>query len=292
MTSGAIEYEALAVDPRQAPRVGRPRGLVLASCLVVAIAVGCAILGSLIAPYNPNTQNLLLGLSGPSSGHLLGTDSLGRDVLSRLIGGTRLAIIGPLVAAACALVLSVPAGITAGYKGGVVDDILMRIADAGYALPSLLVVAVLVGVLGGGLILTATVLGVLFAPYDARVVRGVTLEQRPLPYVEAAQVLGLSDRQVMRRHILPNVLPFILVNVCIDFAFGLVTLAGLDFLGLGAGPASDTWGAMLASAQQDLFVSPVAVLAPSAAIVLLAVTVNILGDWFYESFRRRTVGGQ
>jgi peptide/nickel transport system permease protein len=260
----------------------RPTVLVLIAFVVLTVIVVIALFGRLIAPQNPSLQNLADATASPSGAHWLGTDNLGRDILSRVLAGGGQALIGPLVIALGAMVISVVAGIWAGYTGGWFESAVMRLVDLGYALPPLLVALVIAGVAGGGYWIGVAVLLVLFSPYDIRIVRSVALEQRGLPYVEAARTLGLSRTWIMTRHILPNVVPFVIVDFCLDFAFALVTLSGLSYLGLGAPPGSPDWGRMLSDNQSQIFGDPLGALAPGLLILLTAAAVNIIGDWGAE----------
>ena len=255
--------------------------------VVLAAVVVCAIFGPWIAPYDPNDPDLLASLEPPSREHPLGTDDLGRDILSRTIVGARTAIVGPLLIAFGAALIGNVLGLIAGYRGGVTDSAISRWVDFVYALPALLVAIVVVGVLGGGYFLAVALLVVLFSPIDTRIVRGATLDQRSRPYVEAARMLGLSDRRIMTRHVWPNVLPLALANAFLTFAFAIVSLSALSFLGLGVGPATPDWGRMLADSRTLLFDVPTAALAPGIAIVLTAASVNVIGDWLYERLSER-----
>jgi peptide/nickel transport system permease protein len=262
----------------------RPGGsVVILGCGVLIVLVFfCAITGTLLAPHDPAAQNLLLGTSGPSGAHLLGTDDSGRDMLSRVIAGSRTAVVGPLVIAVGAGLLGTFFGLNAGYRGGWIDAAIMRAADVAYSLPGLLVAIVLLGVLGGGYFVAVAVLLVLTAPYDTRLIRGATLAQRGLPYVDAARTMGLSSRRIMFRHIWPNLLPLILANSFLNFAFSLVSLSALSFLGLGSGPGSADWGRMLSDNLSLLNQAPLTVIAPGIALVLTATSMNLLGDRLYE----------
>lgn len=256
-------------------------GAILLVMLVLAVA------GSAIAPHNPAVQSLGASSASPGHGYLLGTDSLGRDIFSRVLVGARLALAGPLVIALGTMTISVIFGVLSGYQGGLVETIVMRGVDIGYALPPLLIAIVVAGVVSGGYWVAVAVLVVVSSPYDVRIIRAVTLEQRQLPYIEAARVLGLARRRIMVRHILPNVLPFIIVNFCLDFAFALVTLSGLSFLGLGAPPGSSEWGRMLSDNQALVFTNALGALAPGIMIVLAAASVSMIGDWVAERFAAR-----
>ena len=154
-------------------------------------------------------------------------------------------------------------------------------------MPALLVAIVVVGVLGGGYFLAVGLLVILFSPVDTRIVRGATLDQRSRAYVEAARMLGLPSRRIMVRHIWPNVLPLALANAFLTFAFSIVSLAALSFLGLGVGPGTADWGRMLSDSRTLLFDVPAAALAPGIAIVVTAASVNVIGDWLYERLSDR-----
>jgi peptide/nickel transport system permease protein len=246
-----------------------------------------AIAGLLIAPYDPYQTDLLIGITRPSTEHWLGTDDLGRDVLSRTIVGARTALVGPALVALGAMLIGSVLGVFAGYRGGRWDALVMRWVELMYALPGLLVAIVVVGVLGGGYARAVALLVVLTAPYDTRLIRGATLEQRNLAYVEAAEVLGLPRRNIMFRQIWPNLAPIVVANTFLTFAFALVALAALSFLGLGVGPGTADWGRMLSDSRVLLFENPWTAFAPAAMLVLTAVSMNLLGDWAYERLSDR-----
>jgi peptide/nickel transport system permease protein len=269
-----------------APRVGRARrwrlpvvSLALAWLGIVGVLM---IAGGQLAPHDPGTQDLLVGLSGPGEGHLLGTDELGRDILSRVMAGARAPVLGGLVIAVSAMVISATFGLIAGYLGGVTEAVIMRATDLLMALPGLLVTLVVVAAFGGGYLMPVLLLALLCAPPDVRMVRSVTLEQRPRAYVEAARVMGLSSRRIMTSHLLPNVMPLIVVNLCVDFTAGLLTLAGLTFLGVGVGPGAVDWGRMLFENRGFLTFNAWAALAPAVMILLTAAAANVVGDWIYD----------
>lgn len=268
-------------------REGRRRPVLIPLCLAfVAMVVVFAAFGEQIAP-DPYTQDLSAISIGPSAEYWLGTDDLGRDVFSRVIIGARTALIGPALITVGAAILGGLIGLTAGYVGGWLDSIALRWADLMFALPGHLVAIVVVGVLGGGYYLAVAVLIVLSSPYDTRMVRAITLEQRPRPYIEAARVLGLPGRRIALQHILPNILPIIIASAFLGFAYALLALTALSFLGLGAGPGTADWGRMLAESRRLLFHNPVALLVPGAMIVMLAASMNLLGDWIEERMSDR-----
>jgi peptide/nickel transport system permease protein len=277
-TPGAVPAP---VTVEAVPRAGVPV-TVWISLFIVFVAVGCALFGPQIAPHPASAQELVVGDTPPSAQHWAGTDLLGRDVLSRTIVGARTALIGPVIVAAGAFAVATILGLLSGYLGGVVDSIVMRWVDFMFALPGPLIAIVIVGVVGGGFWTAVVVLVILFTAPDTRIVRSAVLEQRPLSYIEAARTLGISRTRIMLWHIVPNILPIIAAYVVLDFAFALVSLIGLSFLGLGVSPGAADWGRMLFENRTILFTNPMASVLPAAAIVVTAGSINIIGDWIYE----------
>jgi peptide/nickel transport system permease protein len=274
-----------SAKPEGAPRATMSVAMVLAF-VVVAIVVICAFFGAHIAPDSPFTQRLEIGDVPPSAQFLAGTDLLGRDVLSRVIHGAWTALVGPVVVAAGAFSIATVLGLLSGYLGGMVDSVIMRWVDFMLALPTPLVAIVVVGVVGGGYWTAVFVLVILFTAPDTRIVRSAVLEQRPRPYIDAARALGISKTRILFIHILPNVLPIILAYVVLDFAFALVNLAGLSFLGLGVEPGTPDWGRMLFENRTILFTNPVALLLPAGSVILTAVSMNLIGDWLFARLTR------
>jgi peptide/nickel transport system permease protein len=268
--------------------LGRARLPVIAlSGTVIGLVVLMTVFGSLLAPQTPGLEHLELIGKGPSSKHWLGTDALGRDVLSRAIVGTRSAFVGPLVIAVGSFVIGNALGLLSGFKRGIVDSMIMRWVDMMWSVPTLLVLIVVRGVIGTGYWTAVAILLILTVPFDTRVVRGATLEQMPRPYVEAAKTLGVPNRRVMFLHVWPNVLPIAIANAFLVFAGSLVVMAGLSFLGLGVPPGTPDWGVMLSENEQLIFLNPVATLVPAAMIVVTASAMNLMGDWLHERLANR-----
>jgi peptide/nickel transport system permease protein len=282
----SVPIELASPHTAAAAAPGRRRATVLvwAAFAIVGLVAACAAFGLLIAPGSPDTQRLLVSDTPPSAEFWAGTDRLGRDVLSRTIVGARTALIGPLIIAAGAFAIATLLGLLSGYLGGLIDTAIMRWVDFMFALPGPLVAIVVVGVVGGGYWTAVAVLVALFVPADTRIVRSAVLAQRPLPYIEAARTLGISKARILFVHILPNVLPIVCAYVVLDFAFALVNLAGLSFLGLGVQPGTSDWGRMLFENRNILFSNPVALLLPALMIILTAGSINLIGDWLYERF--------
>ncbi|MGN6187516.1 MAG: ABC transporter permease [Conexibacter sp.] len=261
--------------------------LVKVAMAAVGIIMLAGLLGDAVAPVDPSAQDLVHALAGPSSGHLFGTDALGRDVFSRVVAGARAAVIGPLVIALGAATIGNVLGLVSGYLGGRTDAVVMRWVDFMYTLPPLLVALVIAGVIGGGYALAVAILVLFSAPYDTRIARAGAAEQRSLPYIEAARTLGVSRRRIVFRHILPNVLPFSVAQAFLTFAGSLVALASFSYLGIGAGPGTADWGRMLAESRVSLFENPWTALGPALAIVVLAAGMDLIGNWVYERFHDR-----
>lgn len=265
----------------------RRRGRALPGVIVTiaAIVAFAALIAALFAPWivpHATSQDVLGGIRKPGNGHLLGTDRLGRDVFQLLIAGARTTVLGALAIALGSMLLGNAIGLVAGYRGGIVDAVAMRWVDLMFSLPALLVAIVVAGLFDGGLVLAVIVLAVLFAPGDARIVRGAVMEQRHLPYVEASVLIDLPARRIALGHLWPNASPIILANTFLNFAFALVSLASLSFLGLGVNAGSPDWGRTLSDNKDQLFANPWAALAPALAIVVTAAAVNIVGDWSAE----------
>lgn len=272
---------------RPASSDGRLTALVGFALIVVAVALLAAVLSPILLP-NATSQDLMLGITRPGPGHPLGTDELGRDVFKLLIAGSTTAVLGAAVVALGSMLLGNLIGMPAGYFGGPTDQVAMRWTDLMFSLPALLVAIVVAGVVGGGYPMAVAVLVVLFSPGDTRVVRAAVLDQRHRPYIEAARLLDLSSARIMIRHVWPNIAPMTVTNAFLNFAFALVSLASLSFLGLGVGPGSPDWGRTLADNRGQLFANPWAAVAPGLAIIVTAAAVNIVGDWLYARFEARS----
>lgn len=282
MSGVAIPSPAVRRRVRRRPSIS----VILAGAWLALILV-LVVAGSSLAPGSADEQDIITGLTGPSGEHLLGTDELGRDILSRVMAGAQTPVIGAIGIALGAMFISVTFGLIAGYIGGFTESLTMRTVDALLALPALLVIVVIVGSFDGGYTIAVPLLALLAAPWDTRIIRSVTLEQKPRAYVEAAKVMGLSSRKIMVSHVLPNVMPLIVVNLALDFTFGLVSLAGLSFLGVGVSPGDADWGRMLFENRDLLNVNPWAALAPAIVILLTAAAANVVGDWAFERIDAR-----
>ncbi|WP_062297492.1 ABC transporter permease [Demequina maris] len=246
---------------------------------VLALAVLAAVFGKLIFPDAMHQDILAATLPPGSEGHPLGTDELGRDVLQMAVAGAASSLVGPVIVAVGSMLLGVVMGTLAGYEKGWLDTLISRWTDLLLAVPVLLAAIVVSGVMGGGYWVTVALLIVLFSPSDIRIVRAGVLEQSARPYIEAAQMLSLSRWRVMFRHILPNVTSLVVTNLMLNVAFALVAFSSLSFLGVGVAPGTADWGRQLTDGRAIMFQNPAAVFVPALLIVVVAVCVNLVGDW-------------
>jgi peptide/nickel transport system permease protein len=246
------------------------------SYLVALVLV--AIFAGAIAPYSPIEQNTNDLLLPPSAAHLLGTDDLGRDVLSRLIWGAPNSLYATCLAVGVAILLGVPVGLLIGFVGGWLDMVVSRIIDTLLSFPAIVLAIAVTGALGIGLTHAMLAVGIVFSPGLARLVRSQTLIVRGALYVDAARAFGASPFQIIRRHIVPNAIQPVIVQVTLLLAIGLLTEATLSFLSLGVQPPAASWGGMLARAYNYIDIAPEQMYAPGFAILLTALAFNALGE--------------
>jgi ABC-type dipeptide/oligopeptide/nickel transport system permease subunit len=235
-----------------------------------------------IAPHDPDFIDASAILQGPSAAHLLGTDQLGRDVLSRVIAGARTAVLAPLGLATGTILVAILLGLAAGYSKGWVDGVLGRIIDVLYAVPALLVAIVVVGVTGGGFVMALGILLVFGLPSPFRLFRAAGQERVNLPYMEAARAVGLSHPRIIFTQLLPTLRPLLVSLLFLQFTYGLIEVSSLSFLGLGVPPGSADWGRMMFENRATISSNVWATAAPGIALVALAVSTNVIGDWMYN----------
>lgn len=246
--------------------------------IVLAVFVLTALGAGFLAPFDPSSQDVILRRLGPSHQHLMGTDDLGRDILSRLIYGGRATLLGSTFAVAVSLLIGVPVGLIAGYRGGLVESSIMRGIDVLLSFPSFLLAIVIVAILGASLQNAAIAIGIAGVPPFARLVRGEVLSLKQREYVLGAVASGASTLRVMFRYILPNLLYSILAFATLALASAVLSIAGLSFLGLGAQPPRPEWGLMVRDGRDYLGDAPFIALWPGAAIMLLILAFNLIGD--------------
>jgi peptide/nickel transport system permease protein len=255
--------------------------------LVVVVFALLGLLAPWITPYDPLAQNLAQALRPPTPQHPLGTDGVGRDILSRVIAGSRISLEIALAAVVLALVVGGALGMAAGFFRGRTDALISRGLDVWLALPGLLLAIVVIAILGvgiGNVVISIALSGI--PPY-ARLARGATLAMRESGFVEAARNLGATDVALLWRHVLPNVLTYLVVQATLGVAAALLTASGLSFLGLGAQPPTPEWGAMLADGRGYLFSHPQVAVFPGLAIMLVALGFNLFGDGLLDAMNPR-----
>ena len=290
------EGSALAPRPRSltprpsplAPRVRERRWVILRRALsarlapfgglVVLLAVLAAVFAPFISPYDPLQQDLANILAPPGGAHLLGTDNVGRDILARVVWGTRVSLVAGFVSVAMAAVAGSLLGLGAGFWGGRVDGGVMRLMDAVLAFPPLVLALALGAVLGAGLGGVLIALGVVYTPTFARLMRGQVLTIKAREYVEAARVLGAPNWRIVRRHVLPNAATPIVVQASLSVAFAILAEASLSFLGLGIQPPEPSWGSMINAGRGYLQQAPWIVFGPGAALFVTVLGLNFVGD--------------
>jgi len=272
---------ASAIPPRtrrsQVARLLRSR-LAVPAVVVLLVMIGCALFANILAPYDPLYQDYENVLASPSVAHPMGTDDLGRDVLSRIIYSARVSMSVGLVAVGIALVIGVPIGLLAAYNGGWLDDTLMRVMDAFSSFPALLLALGITVALRPGLTNVMIAIAVVYVPAFARLARGEALSTREREFVTAARVLGARPSRLIGRHIWPNVTAPIIVLASLRVASAIVTEASLSFLGAGVPPPTPSWGLMLKASYQYTETSPWLALFPGLAIFLTVFASNIFGD--------------
>ena len=247
--------------------------------LVLAIGlVILAVFSDQLCPYDPYAQNLASALQPPSLQHPMGTDTYGRDMLSRVISGARASIFSTFILVAVISVFGTVVGVCSGYYGGVMDSVMMRISDVCLAFPGLVFAMAIAAILGGGIQNAIIALAVISWPKYSRIARSQTLALKNEPYIHAALLAGDNSGQIMIRHVLPNMLGPVLVTAMLDIGTMMMELAGLSFLGLGAQIPMAEWGSMMSSGRSMIQTYPWVVLSPGIAIFVSVVIFNLLGD--------------
>ncbi|WP_315757818.1 MULTISPECIES: ABC transporter permease [unclassified Bradyrhizobium] len=245
---------------------------------LITVFILLAVLAPLVAPADPIKTSWALVRKAPSAAHWFGTDDLGRDVLARVIYGARASLLAGAISVAIALAIGVPIGMLAGYRGGFIDALISRITDAMLACPFLILAIALAAFLGPSLGNAMIAIGISATPIFVRLTRGEVMSVKVEEYVEAARSVGDTDLQIAVRHILPNIMPALLVQATLSVAAAIIAEAALSFLGLGQQPPAPSWGSMLNAAQRFLTNAPWMAIWPGLAIFLVVLSLNLLGD--------------
>lgn len=252
--------------------------------VIIVLFIAAAVLAPVISPYSPDATHFNAAFQAPSARHWLGTDELGRDVLSRILYGARGSLLSAVLIVLLGLAVGVPLGLISGFYGGWVDELLMRFVDAGLAFPGLVLAMAMAWILGPSLLHAVIAIAVVTVPSFARVTRGQVLEVKTREYVEASRCLGASPSRIMFRHILLNAATPIIVVATLSIGGALLSVASLSFLGLGPPPPAPNWGEMLQSGAEYLTMAPWISLFPGAAIFLAVLGFNTLGDGIRDVF--------
>jgi peptide/nickel transport system permease protein len=271
---------------RAARRLFKRKGAVI-GLGVIGIFILLALFAPLIVPYDPIATNWALVRKPPTVLHWFGTDDLGRDVLARVIYGSRASLAAGAISVSIALVIGVPLGLLSGYRGGFVDALISRLTDAMLACPFLILAIALAAFLGPSLSNAMIAIGVSATPIFIRLTRGQTISVKVEDYVEAARAIGNPPWRIALFHILPNILPALLVQATLSIAAAIIAEAALSFLGLGQQPPSPSWGSMLNSAQRFLTNAPWMALWPGLAIFLVVLSFNLIGDGLRDALDPR-----
>ena len=284
----ADEVAGPAISParRALRRLVRRRGAMFGLAVILLFAA-LAIFAPLLAMQDPTAQSWTAVRKAPSALHLFGTDDVGRDIFARIIFGARASLLAGLISVAIALAIGVPLGLVAGYVGGFLDSVISRMTDAMLAIPFLILAVALAAFLGPSLRNAMIAIGVTTTPIFVRLTRGQVMAVKTEDYVEAARAVGNPPWRVVVVHILPNILPPLLVQASLSIAAAIIAEAALSFLGLGQQPPAPSWGSMLNAAQRFLVSAPWMAIWPGVAIFLTVLSFNLLGDGLRDAFDPR-----
>lgn len=277
---------ASRIRSRAVRRFLKHRPAVVAFSILLFFAF-VAIFAPFVAPYDPIKSDFLAVRQGPSALHWMGTDELGRDLLSRLIFGARTSLMAGILPVSLALLISIPLGLLSGFMGGLLDSIIMRITDALLAIPFLVLAIALTAVLGPGLYNAMLAIGVAAIPVFLRLARGSALAVSKEDYIEAARAGGNSPIRIAFKHVLPNMIPPLFVQATLTVATAIIVEASLSFLGLGQRPPAPSWGSMLNESQRFLATMPLMSLWPGLAIFMVVMSINIVGDGIRDAMDPR-----
>jgi peptide/nickel transport system permease protein len=279
--------EELESPSRRALRRLIKRKGAVAGLIVIAIFIALALFAPLIAPYDPIATSWTLVRKPPSALHWFGTDDLGRDVLARVIYGTRASLLAGAISVGIALAVGVPLGLVSGYRGGFIDALISRMTDAMLACPSLILAIAFAAFLGPSLGNAMIAIGITATPIFVRLTRAQTMNVKVEDYVEAARAIGNPRWRIALFHILPNILPALLVQATLSIATAIIAEAALSFLGLGQQPPAPSWGSMLNAAQRFLTNAPWMAIWPGLAIFLVVLSFNLVGDGLRDALDPR-----
>jgi peptide/nickel transport system permease protein len=294
MTDAALQTTIVA---KPIGRLESPAGRALQNLLerpsaviglaIIVLFILLAIFAPIVAPYDPTATSWSSVRKASSSAHWFGTDELGRDILSRIIHGTRASLLAGVISVSIAVSIGVPLGLLAGYRGGFIDALISRITDAMLACPALILAIALAAFLGPSLTNAMIAIGITATPIFIRLTRGQAINVKVENYIEAAEAIGNSSLRIALRHVLPNVVPALLVQITLSIAAAIIAEAALSFLGLGQQPPAPSWGSMLNAAQRFLVSAPWMAFWPGLSIFLIVMSFNLLGDGLRDALDPR-----
>ena len=293
MTGNMQEIQALTKkrNRKQMLRIFFGRGILVKICTVfLVLFVILSLLAPVISPYDPNQMDLLSKLKGPSSAHWLGTDYLGRDVLSRLIYGGRVSLAVSLLAGTFAAVIGIALGLVAGYFGGVIGKVIMGATDVVLSIPGLVFTMVIAAIMGKSVMSMTIAIGIGMIPTYIRMMNGLVLSLRENDYIVAAKLQGERESAILVRHLLPNTFPSLIVLFTINLGNAIMTESSLSYLGIGISPPTATWGNMVYDAYAYLLKAPQLAIIPGVCIIVLIIAFNVVGDGLRDALDPRLRG--
>lgn len=288
LTTRGLSAETVETPTARTVRRFKRRKGALLALVVIGLFVGVAVFAPLISPYDPELQTWTAVRKAPSALHWFGTDDVGRDVLARVMYGARASLLAGVISVAIALLVGVPIGLVSGYLGGFVDALFSRITDALLACPFLILAIALAAFLGPSLGNAMIAIGITTTPIFMRLTRGQVMAVKVEDYVEAARAVGNPHWRIALIHILPNILPALLVQATLSIAAAIIAEAALSFLGLGQQPPAPSWGSMLNAAQRFLVNAPWMAIWPGLAIFLTVLSFNLVGDGLRDALDPRS----
>ncbi|MCO5221074.1 MAG: ABC transporter permease [Thermomicrobiales bacterium] len=262
--------------------------LALVGLLIIVLVILAAVFAPLIAPYDPYERDVRNRIAAPSSAHLLGTDELGRDILSRIIYGARVSLMVGGISVGLATLIGAPLGLIAGFNSRRLDSLIMRVMDALLSFPEIVLAIAILAILGPSAANAMIAIGIVYIPIFARTIRAPAMVESHREYVEAARASGATNRRILFRHIAPNTLSILIVRITISLSYAILAEAALSFLGLSASPPTPTWGRMLKDGQSFMQQAPWVAIFPGLAIAITVLGFNLLGDGLRDALDPRT----
>lgn len=286
-----LQRETQKENRKQALRIFFGRGVIVKLCTAVVLGfIILAVFADWIAPYDPAAQNLVEKLQTPSPAHLLGTDFLGRDVLSRVIYGGRVSMYVSLLSGSFAAVIGIGLGLVAGYVTGIVRRIIMGMTDIVLSIPGIVFTLIIAAIMGNGVMSLTLAIGIGMIPTYIRMVNGLVLSLKENDYIAASKLVGRSEGKILLKHLLPNAFPSLIVLYTINLGNAIMTESSLSYLGVGINPPTATWGNMVSDAYAYLLQAPWLAIIPGVCIIVLIISFNVVGDGLRDALDPRLRG--